>query len=106
MATLNKTKKCLQYHVSINASQKYCRMLPLEHSAILLTFIKLLFVIKIFVLSTFLSGHFTQVLLYNHKISFKLEIMSMEHRAPIQMLVLRDGTHLLSKGHNSGIFFF
>ena len=31
----------------------YCRMLPLEHSAILLTFIKLPFVIKIFVLSIF-----------------------------------------------------
>ena len=35
-----------------------------EHSAILLTFIKLAFVIKIFVLS-FLSGRFTQVLLYS-----------------------------------------
>ena len=29
---------------SLNAGQKYCRMLPLEHSAILLTFIKLPFV--------------------------------------------------------------
>ena len=37
-------------------------MLHLEHSAILLTFIKLQFFIKIFVLS-FLSGRFTQVLL-------------------------------------------
>ena len=35
------------------ASQKYYRMLPLEHSVILLTFIKLPFVIKIFVLSSF-----------------------------------------------------
>ena len=34
-----------------------------EHSAILLTCIKLPFVIKIFVLSIF-SGRFTQVLLY------------------------------------------
>ena len=42
-----------QYHLSLNAGQKYCRMLPLEHSAILLTFIKLPFVIKIFVLSIF-----------------------------------------------------
>ena len=33
--------------------KKYCRILPLEHSAILLTFIKLPFVIKIFVLSIF-----------------------------------------------------
>ena len=53
-----------QDQLSLNAGQKYCRMLPLEHSAILLTFkgehsailltfIKLPFVIKIFVLSTF-----------------------------------------------------
>ena len=42
---------------------KYCRMLRGEHSAILLTFIKLPFVIKIFVLSI-LSDPFTQVLLY------------------------------------------
>ena len=39
-----------QYQLSLNAGQKYCRML---HSAILLTFIKLPFVIKIFVLSFF-----------------------------------------------------
>ena len=35
------------------AGQKYCRMLQGEHSAILSTFIKLPFVIKIFVLSIF-----------------------------------------------------
>ena len=34
-----------------NAGQKYCRMLQGEHSAILSTFIKLPFVIKVFVLS-------------------------------------------------------
>ena len=70
------------------AGQKYCRMLQGEHSAILLTFIKLPFIIKFFVLSIFfewplktvftvvyysspirpffclfLSGDFTQVLL-------------------------------------------
>ena len=37
----------------LNAGQKYCRMLPLEHSAILSTFIKLPFAIKTFVLSFF-----------------------------------------------------
>ena len=43
-----------QAQLSLNASQKYCRMLQGEHSAILLTFIqKLSFVIKIFVLSFF-----------------------------------------------------
>ena len=37
----------------LNAGQKYCRMLLREHSATLLTFIKLPFVIKTFVLSIF-----------------------------------------------------
>ena len=49
-ATLKKTN----YIVSLNAGQKYCRMLQ-WHSAILLTFIKQPFVIKIFILSI-LSG--------------------------------------------------
>ena len=40
-----------QDQLSFNVGQKYCRMLQWEHSAILLTFIKLPFVIKIFVLS-------------------------------------------------------
>ena len=35
----------------LTAGQKYCRMLPLEHSVLLSTFIKIPFVIKIFVLS-------------------------------------------------------
>ena len=38
---------------SLNAGQKYCRMLLREHSTILSTFIKLAKVIKIFVLSIF-----------------------------------------------------
>ena len=46
-------KFCFQDQLSLNAGQKYCRMLHGEHSAILSTFIKLLFVIKIFVLSIF-----------------------------------------------------
>ena len=37
----------------LNAGQKYCRMLQGEHSAMLLTCIKLPFVTKIFVLSIF-----------------------------------------------------
>ena len=56
-----------QDQISLNAGQRYCRMLPLElpleHSAILLTFIKLPFVIKIFFVYLF-KGRFTQVLLY------------------------------------------
>ena len=42
-----------QDHLTLNAGQKYCRMLQGEHSAILSTFIKLPFVFKIFVLSIF-----------------------------------------------------
>ena len=48
-----KTKNGFQDRLSLNAGQKYCRMLQREHSAILPTFIKLPFVIKIFVLSIF-----------------------------------------------------
>ena len=51
---LKKTSKIgFQDQVSLNAGQKFCRMLQWEHSAILLTFIKLPSAIKIFVLSIF-----------------------------------------------------
>ena len=52
--TDNYTVKPLQKEdqLSLNVGQKYCRMLQGKHSAILLTFIKLPFVIKIFVLSS------------------------------------------------------
>ena len=61
---LSKRQKIgFQNQLLLNAGQKYGRMLLGEHSAILLTIIKLLFVICIFVF-VFLSGHFTQVLLY------------------------------------------
>ena len=49
-----------------NVGQKYCRMLQGEHSAIPSTFIKLPFVRYLFCL--FLSGLFTQVLLYNSRL--------------------------------------
>ena len=48
-----------QDQVSLNAGQKYCRMLQGEHSAILLAFIRLLFVIKIFVLYIFECPFYT-----------------------------------------------
>ena len=48
-----------QDQLSLNAGQKYCRMLQVEHSAILSTFIKLPFVIKIFVLSIFVLPIYT-----------------------------------------------
>ena len=47
---LKKVKKIgFQDRLLLNAGQKYCRMLPLEHSAILSTSIKLPFTIKNFV---------------------------------------------------------
>ena len=48
-----KQKIGFQDQLLLNASQKYCRMLQGEHFAILLTLIKLPFVIKIFVLFIF-----------------------------------------------------
>ena len=58
--TLKKTKNWFSRPIinfldqlSLNAGQKYFRMLQMEHSEIHLTFIKLPIVIKIFVLSIF-----------------------------------------------------
>ena len=48
-----KTKIDFQDRLFLNAGKKYCRMLLGEQSAILLTFIKLSFVMKIFVKSIF-----------------------------------------------------
>ena len=45
------TKIGFQDRFSLNAGQNYYRMLPLEHSAIISTFINLPFINKIFVLS-------------------------------------------------------
>ena len=78
MASLKTVENWFQYHLSLNAGEKYCRMLQREHSALLLTFIRLPFVINIFVLS-FLSGRFTQVLLYiqMHSRKFSVEANTM-----------------------------
>ena len=51
------SKRPIQDQLSLNEGQKYCRMLQREHSAILLTFIKLPSVIKTFVV-VFFSGNF------------------------------------------------
>ena len=48
-----KVKTDFQYRLSLNAGQKYCRILQGEHSAILSTSIKLLFFIETLVLSIF-----------------------------------------------------
>ena len=63
-ATLKKTKIGFRDQLSLNAGQKYCRMLQGEHSAILLTFIEIAFVIKIFILSIFELPFYTGLTVY------------------------------------------
>ena len=58
-----KIKIGFQNRLSLNAGQKYCRILQGEHSAIVLSFIKLPFVKRIFGLSI-LSGRLRHGLLY------------------------------------------
>ena len=53
MATQKDQKIDFQDQLSLNAGQRYCRKYQGEHSAILWTFMKLPFVIKIFILSIF-----------------------------------------------------
>ena len=53
-----------QDQLSLNAGQKYCRMLQGEHSAMLLTFIKLQFVFKIFIFSIFEWPFYTGFTVY------------------------------------------
>ena len=68
-----KTKIGFQDSLSLNAGQKYCRMLQGEHSAKLSTFIKLPLVIKIFVLSIFvwpLKTGFTVLIAFSENIHF------------------------------------
>ena len=54
----------VQDQLSLNAGEKYCRMLQVEHSAILFTFIKQPFFIKIFVLSVFEWPFYTGFTVY------------------------------------------
>ena len=63
---LSKRRKIgFQYQLSLNAGQKYCRMLHLEQSALLSTFIKLPFVIKLFVLPIFEWSFYTGFTVYS-----------------------------------------
>ena len=75
-ATLIKTENWFSRPIALNAGQKYCRMLQGEHSAILSAFIKLPFVIKIFVLSIFESLFYTGFTVLGKLIYFQ-ECMSI-----------------------------
>ena len=63
-------KIVFQDQLSLNAGQKYCRMLQWEHTAIFLTFIKLPFVIKIFVLSIFEWPFYTGFTVYVNNVFY------------------------------------
>ena len=65
MATLKKTTNWFSRPILLlNAGLKHCRLLQREHSAILFTFIELPLSLRS-VFCLFLSGRFTQELLYN-----------------------------------------
>ena len=74
-----KTKMCFQDRLSLNAGQKYCRMLQGEHSAILSTFIKLPFVIKIFLFCLFVAhlSHWLRVSYCDHWMSVVRRVSSV-----------------------------
>ena len=77
-ATLKKRPQIgFQDQFSLNADQKYCRMLQGEHSAILSTFIKLLFGIKNFILSTFEWPFYTGFTVYGKNL-FKIISCELE----------------------------
>ena len=93
-----KTKNRFHYQLSLNAGLKFCRMLQgehsaIEHSAILLTLLKLQFVIKIFALHIFewrLKTGFTvlqsfivfshQTVRHNLSKSLKIGIIFNQHK--------------------------
>ena len=77
-------------------------MLQGEHSAILLTFIKLPFVIR-FSFSLFLSSRFTQVLLHIHVSSWvrAVNIHLSFHLSPYFVCVRREGSDVIA--HCAGL---
>ena len=65
--------------LSLKAGQKCCRMLQ-EHSAILLIFIKLPFVIKIFVLSIFEWPFYTGFTVFIYAKNFDRKKIQLKHQ--------------------------
>ena len=68
----------LSLSLALSAGQKYCRMLQV-HSAILSTFIKLLFVIKILSVLSIFERPFTQVLLYFNHLCIRPQYNNIQH---------------------------
>ena len=71
-----------QEQLLLNAGQKYCRMLHGEHYTILLTFFKLAFVFKIFVLSIFewpFKTGFTVFSFFNSTEPYRVKVRFCDH---------------------------
>ena len=87
-------KNDLQDRLSLNAGQKYCRMLQREHSAILSTFIKVPGAIKTFVLSIF-EWPFYTVFTVLHFINWaKSKLWSISKHASSQEKLTNTGFNL------------
>ena len=63
-----------QDQLSLKAGQRYCRMLQGEHSAILLTFIKLPFVVKTIVLSFFEWLYYTGFTVFPYQVGSQIYV--------------------------------
>ena len=98
---IKKIKIGFQNQLLLNAGQKYCRMLQGEHSAILLTFIKLPFVNKIFVLSK--TGFTVHVIPYITFCGCSVAATSTEPGEFIVFVALCQGAPEGSTGSGSGL---
>ena len=81
------TLKKMENWFSLNDGQKYCRMLQREHSAILMTFIELPFVIQTFVLSIFEWPFYTSLTVqvmrkYTNMVTYNFQSKKREHTNP------------------------
>ena len=93
-----------QDQLSLNAGQKYCRMLQREHSAILLTFIKLPFDIKTFVLSVFewpFYTGFTVLSFWSVTIHLQMRALVKDFRIIPEFRILRLTIHIESQPQNA-----
>ena len=98
--TLSKRPKIgFQDQLSLNAGQKYCRMLQGEHYAILLTFNKLPFVIKTFDLSIFEWLFYTGFTVHSFEASTFYDSWSIYRSyiwlGPGTWILLKASNHLL-----------
>ena len=122
MATIKKTENWFLRPIIAKCRSKYCRMLQGEHSAILLTCIKLPFVIKTFVLSIFEWSVYTRFTVLKSCERFKYpscdvlansaDPIRIHHECEIEKSVLRitdwhhEVCHVMPNGDPRDGFFY